>query len=560
MKSKNVETIFSTICFALLNILFLLSYYSLSGLIATAVTTLFYVLRINFVCYKNDDKNRNGSTGWLGVYLGAFLINALFIVLFKYRVFDNIPKPSINFDDTSAFFIIVGLIVMLIVFKNLSEVNEFSFKFFLKYILLSISSILLSIILIKWSALYALILFNISVVGVALIIDCINMKSSYFYYSSGFIYARFFLLLFNILLFLYPKYGLHIVKMFINPHFYLYAPWYMYAIACSIILVCAVCVQLQQISRNSKSVEIRVYLYMLSCAILMYITHTYSTAYNSIFVLIHILIGIVYLLFPHKDSIKTFFSNDCSVITLSFTALLIASLLLPVFCYHGVLLQYAIVCVTIFGIYAFYTFYEKTDKDTPVHSWLFWQFIITMAAIFAGVVSYTRYNFSGNHITITFVYIITTLAFTIINCENKLLPKNHIRMRIIIAVAAILFICLGVDGSKVKVNISVDNAISSKEEVNPEQVKETGKINITVDSKNAENVKAYCYWLNDESKTFQLTIGTEKPNAIDFKNDQLRIVIKDENGIVSTKSRWFFDKSHHKVVEVYSNPNLKEAT
>lgn len=543
MKSKNIEIIFSTACFALLNVLFLISYYSVGGLMATAVTALFYFFRINYIGYKNNDKDqRKGVAEWLGVYLGAFAINALFVVAFKNELFAA-SKPNIELEG-SAIFTIVLTVALLIALKKLSENGRYyyNFQFYLKYIVLFAGMTLISYMLLAWNS-FTVVAFNFSIVAIAFILDCINVKNLYASHNTGFVYARLFLLIFNVMLFMYPGFGAGIVKMFINPKVYLHAPWYMYAIACAVMLICAVCVHLQKITQSSKSVDVRIYLYMASCAALMYLVHTYSTNYDLIFILIHALAGIAYILLQHKEPIKSFFGMECSATTLSFAGLMILSLLLPVTCYYGVLLQYSIICITVLGIYAFYALYEKGDKGSPAKTWLFWQFIVTMTAVFAGVVSYSNYNFTGNYVIIAFVYVIATLAFAIINCENKLLPKNHTVMRVIIAASAILFICLGIDGSKVKVTISVDNAISASGEVSAEDVNESRKVFITVDGKDDENTQAYCYWTTSESKVKQLAVGEDEKNTVGFRNGCLRIVIKDENGVVTTKTRWFFDKS-----------------
>ena len=116
----------------------------------------------------------------------------------------------------------------------------------------------------------------------------------------------------------------------------------------------------------------------------------------------------------------------------------------------------------------------------PHKSWYFWQFILTMITVYSFITVYINSNFAGGYILIGFVYIFTSIAFAILSFKNKLMPKNHYAMRIIISLSVIVFLLLSVNQFALSVDIKIDNKISNQNEVSQEVVGETGKINIVI--------------------------------------------------------------------------------
>lgn len=541
MLTKNTETTYTTICFSIINLLFLAQHYSSYGCICAFVAIAYYFYRVNYIENKNNANKRLGISNWLGTYLGVFALDAIAILGFEQNVFETELYLSLN---VGALFGVIALsVVEIIILSKISENATISGNrfFYLRYIILALATIGISSIYIKWES-SAIISFVTTIIIIAVLVDSINKKVEIKPNNKGFVWASILLIVFNVLALLYGDFAILVVDKIHNFKLYDSRPWYIYLIVCILLMICAIRAHLLSEIKQSTANDERIYIGLIATIVMLWVLRNVSTKYDMVFILLMIGANFIFLYQTHNDKYLDVFDLEISELTLKYVSILALIILLPVSLYNGFIIQFICLSIGVIGVYAFYlTHAVRDDKEAiqPHKTWKFWQFLLTVVAAYAVVTAYFKSNFSGNYFVIGILYIITTIAFAMIYYENKLNHINHSTMRIVIAVAAILFFVFSSNQSNVSIKFNVDNKLSEAMQISEEKVDETGKIKIEVKTKDNRKLKAYCYWDGSSETITQLPLEESNTNYIDINNGCLKVVCQDENGVVSSASHWF---------------------
>lgn len=542
---NNIEALLSTICFSVINILFLVQYFSIWGCLCALLTIAYYFYKINYLENKNNAGNTFSTR--MGVYLGAFAMDMIAILFFYLEMYE--AMPAIERFAMAWFWpvcLLVGALIALHAINKRAE-SRTSIYFYLRYIVLFVAAIILPGLYIKWLN-GTLVMVSAIVVLLAMMVDSLNKYNSIWSGNAGFSWARAIVVVFSILSCLYGDFALYLVDRIYNYKVYGFAPWYISLLACLMIAICAIVVNVMKRGLRSVAGDTRVYISLIASIVLLWVLNSFSTQYDVVFLIIAATANAAYMLCPHDERMVSIFGADCSVISLQFVTVWIMAILLPISHYFGWLFQCICIFVALIGGYAFYAvaFKKGQSKINPPHQkWPFWQFLVTMAAAFATVVAYRTCNFVGNFVMIAAIYILLTAAFAILNYENKKLYKNRYIMRMIVGIAGILLFLTTFSQSKVKIKIDeTDLMINAQEEIaTPE--KDDMKILVEINGKTIEPTKIYCYWSGTKDKFRELKWNADgtATTTVNIKNDCLNVVYVDENGVISTASRWFYDGS-----------------
>ena len=543
--NKTTSTLFPTICFSILNALLLINRFSILGSIFTLAVIIYYFVRIEFVGSKNFKDSENGISHWLSEFIGPLALNFIAINAFHNNIFAE--KPTLNGIHNSGdvslaiCLLIGGYILLLILCKN--WISGKKFLYYGKFVYIIGLTLWISSVLINWEV-YSLLPILSVVAAISLFCDLICTKENNIKCNAGFAWCTILFVVFNILNIFYPSFSIKIVDLLYNFNFSNLSPWYVSLIAIVLLSICAINYYLTKMNKRIHCIDVHIYLSIISYISLLWILNSISTKYDILFITILTVLNIVFIFHKFYESDCFIFDIEFSDVTFKYIGFILLSILLPISFYFGWVLK--CICIYVLGI-AIFNFYEifnlkKQDSDVipPHKSWYFWQFILTMITVYSFITVYINSNFAGGYILIGFVYIFTSIAFAILSFKNKLMPKNHYAMRIIISLSVIVFLLLSVNQFALSVDIKIDNKISNQNEVSQEVVGETGKINIVIKEAKKQELEAYYYW--EDSKEAVSSLSTDgKENAIEFKNGCLHIVLEDQNGATSSITRWFYD-------------------
>ena len=531
--SAKLESLITTICFSLLNALFLMQHFTVLGAVSLALVVLYYFFRIDFAATK-----RAITAGTrIGAYVGAFAANCFLTLAFEDKVFET--PPQVN---TFWFWPTCLLVVAILFFYNFDKNPKAfgSFGFYLKYGVLFLSTTLLGHIFIKWNqgSVYFLTLL---VTVVAMIIDCLDKSESIYAGKVGFRWACAILAAFNIMTCLYNSFAIKMVDLIFNFRSSVHTEWYIYLLACALFAVCIIVSHWTFEEYGQSPFVALSYIVMLGWTAMLWILTTCSTPYDVIFVILMLLVTLLFLLIDHKNKTLNIFGIEMHVQSLSLPVAMLLIILLQVSLFYGWFYQCICLSVTVIGSYLFYIIADKKKKSVAPHNtFLFWEFILIMATAFAVIVAATRNNYVGNFVVIAVVFAIVTAANAFINHDNKRLPQNSTVLRAVMVGCAVLMLVLG-NQPAIRANISVDNKISDSQNVSAKAVGETGKIRIEIKAKDFENSEFFYYWSDKKEKIAKLKVKEGVPTEIKFRNACLNIVCRDENGTVTTYNRWFYN-------------------
>lgn len=544
MLKKSTEALFSIVCFSLLNILFLLQHYSDLGCICVLLTVAYYFFSVNRIIGKTPANTKCGISELLGVYLGAFAMDIIAILAFEAEVFESRSGNPIKINGElilRVIIIIAEIIALKIIDGKISIYNKI--WYYVRYLVL----FLVTIFIFSLSTSIGkgeVVVFTAVIVITALMVDSIN-KAGLKISSYGFVWACVILIAFNIVSYLYKGFGLYLVDLVYNFNMYDFSPWYVNLLAICLLLICAVATYLNKEKKQSVAHNIRIYISMASSVMLMWILNNLSTDYDMFFLVALVVANFAFLYYNTNERNAKIFGFEFSSITLEYIGITVLILLLPVSLYFGWLYQHICVCVGVIGCFAFYAIHslkKGNDAVAPHKTWGFWQFVITVMALYTCIEAYFKSDFAGNYIAILFAYAIASFALLILNYENKLSKTNHSTMRIVIAVAAIVFLYFAPNQSGIAIDFSVDDKISETYALDAKKVGETEQVELTIDYDEDNKLEVYYYWSDAKDKITKLEVKDEKPNYIKLQNGCLNVVCEDENGVVTTANRWFFEK------------------
>jgi len=513
------------------------------GCICVLLTVAFYFFSVNRIVNRTNANVKCGISELLGVYLGAFGMDVFAILAFEAKIFEAPSRAlKLNGDTILRFiFIVAEIIALKVINEKISIYNRI--WYYIRYVVLFLATVFITSFIIGLGK-GEVVVFVAVIVLTALIVDSMN-KANTRGGNYGFIWACVMMISFNVLNYLYKDFSLYLVDLVYNFKTYDFSPWYINVIAICLLLICAIAAYLLKDKKQSTSHNVRIYVSMMASIIMMWILNNLSTEYDMMFLVFIVIANLVFLVYRTNERSREFFGFECSVVSIEFIGILVLILLLPVSLYFGWLYQHICVCVGVIGGFGFYTIYSLKKGDgavVPHKTWLFWQFVLTIMAVYTCVVAYSKSNFTGNYLAIIFAYVITTFAFAIISYENKLNKINHSTMRIVIAAAAIIFMFFAPNQSDISIKFSVDNKISEAHDVKAKAVGETGKIKLEIDYDEDSDLKVYYYWTDSNDKITELELKEDEPNYIKLQNGCLNVVCEDENGVVTTANRWFFKK------------------
>lgn len=537
------ETIFSTVCFTLINVLFLLNHFSPWGCLAVGLTVLFYFLKVNLIGRKHTDKT---ISDYLGTYIGAMLLDMVAILGLEENIINKAPA---SFASLPAYAIVVPILILGAGIGIMAGFNSVRgtyncAQFYIKNIILLGLFVGVPYFFVDWDFM-SVFTFGAVIVFAGAFIDL--MPHSDRDYRGGFFTSCALMLIFNILCALYPDLAVRIVDIFTNYAALNAAPWYNYLIPSILLAACAVYSFISARKEEDSAKNIRTYLLLISVAAYMWISGKVSTKYDFIFLLIFTAVNFAFIVVPHKERNIIIFGAKISSVNLKYSVFLIIALLFPVAFFYGRLLIH--ICITVLTVCVVAVYAAHVEKqyrsldfsaDDPVKTFAFWQLILSAAAVLALICVYLKCNFAANYVLVCLIYALATVCLIALNCKNKLRPKNHYIMRIIVAVFAIMCMLFTVNQAKIKFTYKVDNKISEEYGVDAEKVGETKEITFGAKSKKTK-VEGYWYWADNKDDVSPLSADKKVKNTASMKNGLLYIIAEDKNGVTAVSSRWFFD-------------------
>ncbi|MBQ3075925.1 MAG: hypothetical protein IJC26_07635, partial [Clostridia bacterium] len=185
-----LETIFATVCFSVINSLFLVAHFSKLGCAALALAIAFCVVRVNLF---GSRKGTYTVVRWIPTYLAVLMISASAIVFLEQELYQQkILFSAINVERlfVPAIILFVGFLLM----KNWNfhgDKND-EVKFYLKNILLLGELIGISSFFIRWEW-EPIIVFSALIVVVGMVLDSLSGK------TDGFVAGTVIMVLFTLL-------------------------------------------------------------------------------------------------------------------------------------------------------------------------------------------------------------------------------------------------------------------------------------------------------------------------------------------------------------------------
>ncbi len=556
-KTKLAVTLFPIMTFSILNALLLIGRFTWLGMISTAIVIAFYFIRILY--YGDDDysEEKNGITHWLSTFLGTTAINFLAICLFDCRVFDEGIVLS-EWVDASAvtlsiFLLIGGYILLLILCKKWDAGEDF--MFYGKFIYITLLTLWVSCLLIDWKV-KALLPILAIVAGIAMIGDHIDNKYNILNSNAGFVCCLVLFLAFNILCCISPFFAWEMVSFLYHFRLTAFVPEYVLVLALVLLAVCALNAYLIKVNKRQLNMDVHIYLSLVAFIAMLWILDEHSTKYDGIFLLILTALCLTFCLHAFKEKIRPFFGMNLSQVTLRFIGLLVLALLLPVSLYYGWAIGCGLLCVAAVAVFNFYEYYAaKQDVNgakpiIPHQSWYFWQFLLTVVAVYAALTAYMNSRFDGAFVFILCVYALATVSFAFLSLKNKQQGRNHYVQRMVIALACMLCLLLTANQFNVPISIAVDDTLAEQNDVPAAAVNETGNILVTIGEEEGEPLEAYYYWTGLEESVAeapgQITEYNPVPLTADGSEQSilpqqgcLHILCKDQNGVTASLYRWF---------------------
>lgn len=537
------ETIFSTVCFTLINVLFLLNHFSPWACLAAGLTVLFYFLKVNLIGRKHTDKT---ISDYLGTYIGAMLLDMVAILGLEEGIIDKAPK---SFLSIPTYAIIVPILILGAGIGVMAGFNSVRGtyncpQFYIKNTILLGLFVGVPYFFVDWNFM-SIFTFAAVIVFAGAFIDL--MPHSNRDYAGGFFTSCALMLIFNILCALYGDLAVRIVDIFTNYAALNAAPWYNYLIVIVLLAACALYSFISVRKEEESAKSIRTYLLLISVAAYMWISGKVSTKYDFIFLLILTAVNFAFTVVEHRERNIIIFGAKVSSVNLKYCVFLIIALLFPVAFFYGWLLIH--ICITVLAVCVVAIYAAHVEKqyksldfssNDPIKTFAFWQLILSAAAVIALMIVYLKCNFAANYVLVCLIYAFATICLIGLNCKNKLKPKNHYLMRIIVAVFAIMCMVFTVNQAKIKFTYKADNKISEKYGIDAEKVEETKEITFGAKSKKTK-VTGYWYWADNKENVTPLSTDKKVKNTAQMKNGLLYIVAEDENGVCAQSSRWFFD-------------------
>lgn len=499
---------------------------------------------------------------WIGVYLGALIIDIFFIRMCYEGIIPSVPNilSSNNFIH-----VIIILIVELIVLLNLNKPNsgKYGVCVFLKYIILFGTTVGCSYNFIRWSeasVVFALISVFLVSLAVELFVNSFNARQK----CAIFSWTMTLCILFNLANWLYPDFSISLVRWICNISLRLQYRWYIAIIPIILSILGIILSIILRQTGEAKASDTKLYILSLFVTIFFWIITSFVTKYNIVFILIYSIANCIFLASGKNDKSVNVLGIDLSRSNIYCVIVMSLTSGLPISFYLGTVLQYSVIaCIVLFIALQYGNYKSKSKKtegqeeevgtpDRPHQKWFFWQVLITLFAVYAIVIVTVTNRFMGNYIFIAALYLLATMANIIISIQNTMLPKNHSVARVFIAipVIAVFFFCT--ERSAISIDYNVDNKISSSEGLSNESVQESGDILLSIDieKEGVEIKKAYYYWFQDNTKLTKLKVGENQMNVIEPKNDCLFIVCETEDGVVFTDKHWFFSSELENYIEV----------
>ncbi len=539
MKTKTPDSLFSTVCFALLNILLLAFNFSVWGCIPVAATVVYLLIRLHGMTTLDD--SQCSITAWLGEYIGVTVLDAVLI----YACERNIFKSGLvhEFESPMIWAVIImaaGFCVSRFILNSYADL--YAYRYILRYITVAAGAVGSSFLCIKWN-LTAIVCIGVIAVAVALIVDMLAPPRS----ASGYHWLCVVSIVFALCAIAYPQFTCELVDMVFNYRAHTAAPIPAYIAVAALFAVCAVQLSVTKKPKADTGAAARVYVFLAATTVMWMLTELVSTPYDAVFLLLMLAVQLLFLLGQRADRTVTVGGVALPVLTLQHVVLSAMMLVLPVMFYYGLVWEYGVAMVATLGIYIFYavTTTKKADAVPVYKTWLFWQLILTAALVYGMVVAYNQCHFASGYVFLLLVYVAATLALLTLNIENKQLKKNHSAMRIAIAAAMSLVLIFAADQVHTTVTYEVDNALSSKAQLDPATVGETDTITVTV-KKDKDNPlkKCYAYWTDDKETIIAVSSDKDADNVLPFRDGALCVVCEYESGVITTDTQWFYDADH----------------
>lgn len=550
MKRFNVNNIISTSCFSLFNLLFLLNHFSLWGCVYVALTTAYYIVRINIVGRKRENF---GLTEWLGVYVGAMFADFIIVYGLEQNVFESIPYIN----DTLISNIVTTVIIALIVVPFIELFNRFGKTinragFYIKNILLCIFSIVVPCFYIDWQSVQYIVLFVLVIIATGIYIDIINRKNEETTY--GFSAAKTILVLFMFCSVFYTEFAIKIVGIFYNLPALSLSPWYYYAGAELLLFGGVLCSYIWSYESCDISKDVKVYIAMIF-AIPAYIIFTsFYTSFTVIFVLIYAFVNIVFLFPIKQDRFLTLFGYKFSIASVKYLSVLSLSMLLPVSFYYGWLLQMSCVFIATIVICAMESSYSsKTEaKFAMLNSKTFWHFIVISLAVFSICRLYLNGGNWRSYTAVSISVIIATIALIALNQKNRLKKSGHIIMKSLTCVSILVFMIF-ISGKTV---IDVNTLRT--------ETKSGVRYSVKIDSPDNFCSGKY-YWLGESEQYFEFI--NEIEITLPQQNGIVCFEVQLEDGTEVYFTKCFFDRTQYcnikvgmPIIELVQRDNRSESS
>jgi hypothetical protein len=459
-------------------------------------------------------------------YTGAYLTTAFVIYILQQNA--DYSK-IIKFTQKSIFPMTISIALILLIFylmiQNTGR-NKNSLVFIWKYLFLGGGGIAISYFFIDWYDDFVIICIILFVLFFSFL-DIINKKKELFNQThSAFLWPLLIVYLYAFVTCIWPQITINLIQSLYN--FPTMLPWKWYFVIPVEILTFMMIVICKLYSDKPTSYDSSIFIMLFTDILFIWLSQIFYTTYTVIFYIILFILHIFVFFYPKENNTPNLLIVISSI----------SVLLSQVAFYFGI---FDILFITFIFIFTAYHIRQK-QKD----SIFYWLFLLTVIVIFGCLLSLHWYHSFSNYIILIIIYIMSIICMLIISRQNPFRPLKYLSGKRILVIAFALFTLCAIirQGSSIQINIG-QNIIHENINIGAYS-DEAGiiELHVTANGKNNSVSYVYYYWLDEKDQVYTWFPEADNIKSLAYRNGCLRIIAKDQYGVVTTINRFFHNPSY----------------